>query len=444
MLVRDVELDQGIGDLVFDPSAMDVAEVRRLFEFLEFNTLFDRLAEAIDTDLGPSAAEAEVLEAEVDVVADAPAAAKVRGAAGRRHDTARASRAAWAGVEGRSDLEGLALVRGPPRPTWCGSRVPCSATPPCATPSPRRPAPTAGPSPPTRPSRSSAPSTGLDVDVRSLALDTALAAYLLDPAESRYLLEELVVRYAGRGSRRRRGGRGSARPERLRHAVVHQHRPPGARGRPPRRPAPRARSTPKGCAPSTTTSRCRSLACSRAWRTPACAVDRRRAAAASGPAGGRRRRHHAAIVDAAGHEFNVNSTLQLREVLFDELRARAAEEDEDRLLHGRSEPGEARRSAPDHRAPPRVPRGGEAASTYGDGLLQEVGHDGRIHATFNQTVAGKGSSSDQPTSTTSPSARSSAESSGRRSSRRGGASRWWRTTTRSSSVASCTSWRIRA
>ena len=39
--------------------------------------------------------------------------------------------------------------------------------------------------------------TSLDVDVRSLALDTALAAYLLDPAESRYLLEELVVRYAG-------------------------------------------------------------------------------------------------------------------------------------------------------------------------------------------------------------------------------------------------------
>ena len=30
-------------------------------------------------------------------------------------------------------------------------------------------------------------------------------------------------------------------------------------------------------------------------------------------------RHRGAIVEAAGHDFNVNSTLQLREVLFDEL-----------------------------------------------------------------------------------------------------------------------------
>ena len=36
-------------------------------------------------------------------------------------------------------------------------------------------------------------------------------------------------------------------------------------------------------------------------------------------------------------------------------------------------------------------------STYGEGLLQEVGPDGRIHATFNQTVARTGRlSSDQP------------------------------------------------
>ena len=37
----------------------------------------------------------------------------------------------------------------------------------------------------------------------------------------------------------------------------------------------------------------------------------------------------------AGREFNVNSTKQLREVLFDELGLHPAEEDQDRLLHGR-------------------------------------------------------------------------------------------------------------
>src|SRR5690606_14198639 len=64
VLRRAVPLDLTVEDLRFDPGAIDVEEVRRLFEFLEFNTLFDRLAEALGTDLGPSAAEAVVLEAE--------------------------------------------------------------------------------------------------------------------------------------------------------------------------------------------------------------------------------------------------------------------------------------------------------------------------------------------------------------------------------------------
>src|SRR3546814_1604437 len=58
VLLRDVPLEESIDDLAFDPTSIDVEEVRRLFEFLEFNTLFDRLAAALDTDLGPSASEA--------------------------------------------------------------------------------------------------------------------------------------------------------------------------------------------------------------------------------------------------------------------------------------------------------------------------------------------------------------------------------------------------
>src|SRR3546814_9654870 len=77
LLIRDVEMDSTVDDITFDPSAIDVGEVRRLFEFLEFNTLFDRLAAALETDLGPAASERVVLEAEVDLVADAPAAASV-------------------------------------------------------------------------------------------------------------------------------------------------------------------------------------------------------------------------------------------------------------------------------------------------------------------------------------------------------------------------------
>src|SRR3954470_20499462 len=63
VLRRDVDLDVEIGDLVMGD--YDVDSVRKLFTFLEFRTLYDRLAEALETDLGPTAAsEVEVLEAE--------------------------------------------------------------------------------------------------------------------------------------------------------------------------------------------------------------------------------------------------------------------------------------------------------------------------------------------------------------------------------------------
>src|SRR5215210_1723348 len=69
ILRRDVELDVELDDLVM--GAYDVEAVRKLFNFLEFRTLYDRLAEALETDLGPTAAsEVEVLEAEVTPVTD--------------------------------------------------------------------------------------------------------------------------------------------------------------------------------------------------------------------------------------------------------------------------------------------------------------------------------------------------------------------------------------
>ena len=72
VLVRDVPLDRSIGDLTWDRSAIDIEEVRRLFDFLEFRSqnMLDRLAEVLDSDLGPSTATASVvLEAEVETVA---------------------------------------------------------------------------------------------------------------------------------------------------------------------------------------------------------------------------------------------------------------------------------------------------------------------------------------------------------------------------------------
>src|SRR3546814_428191 len=39
VLLRDVPLEESIDDLAFDPTSIDVEEVRRLFEFLEFNKI---------------------------------------------------------------------------------------------------------------------------------------------------------------------------------------------------------------------------------------------------------------------------------------------------------------------------------------------------------------------------------------------------------------------
>ncbi|MEQ1788262.1 MAG: 5'-3' exonuclease H3TH domain-containing protein, partial [Acidimicrobiales bacterium] len=196
VLVREVPLDRSIGEVTWDQSAIDVAEVRRLFEFLEFNTLFDRLAEALDADLGPAASESTVLEAEVTVVATATDATTLLSEL-RTGTAPLAVAAAWEGEEGRSALEGLALVVDPEgaEVAWVPGDL---LTDPAVQ---KELAALAGPGGRPLAAHQAKPLvralTALHVDVRSLSLDTALAAYLLDPAESRYLLEELVVRYAG-------------------------------------------------------------------------------------------------------------------------------------------------------------------------------------------------------------------------------------------------------
>ncbi|HEX4869010.1 MAG TPA: DNA polymerase I, partial [Acidimicrobiales bacterium] len=396
VLVRDVPLDLHLDDLHFDTSAIDVEEVRRLFEFLEFNTLFDRLAAAIDTDLGPSSRESVVLEAEIDVAAtaEAAAAAIIDLAAGR---TPLAVAPAWAGAVGRSELEGLAfVVDGPSGDVlWVpgemlsdpdvhgalgeltaldGRRLAAHQAKPLVR-----------------------ALTGLDVDVRSLALDTALAAYLIDPAENRYLLEELVIRYAGA-----KIPEGDA-------AAEGQLDLAGTR------------------TPASTLAARRALAVDRLVEPLLAALDARGLRKLNDeievPLVGvlarmedlgvgvdrtelerlRDRlvadcdRLRQAIVDDAGHDFNVNSTPQLRQVLFDELGL---------VPQKKTKTGYSTDAASLEKLVGQHPiiehllsyrEVEKLRSTYGDGLLQEVGPDGRIHATFNQTVARTGRlSSDQP------------------------------------------------
>jgi len=396
VLVRDVPLDTSIADLAFDPSAIDVAEVRRLFEFLEFNTLFDRLAAALDTDLGPAAGEAVVLEAEVEVAGSAAAAvASLEALAAGERPLALA--ASWLGAEGRSALDGVAVVvdGATGAVLWLpglllgepGVRDALQAL----AAADGRPLAAHQAKPLVR------ALTALDIDVRSLALDTALAAYLLDPAESRYLLEELVVRYAGA-----RIPEGDA-------AAEGQLDLDGASTEASTTCARRALAVDRLVDPLFAALDAQGLRpLHDDIEVPLVGVLARMEDLGVGVDVDELRRlrdrlvadverHRLGIVEAAGHEFNVNSTPQLREVLFDELGLTPQKKTKTGFS---TDAASLEKLAGQHPIIEHLLAYREVEklrSTYGDGLLIEVGTDQRIHATFNQTVARTGRlSSDQP------------------------------------------------
>ncbi|HEX6310746.1 MAG TPA: DNA polymerase I [Acidimicrobiia bacterium] len=185
-LRTDVELAVGPGDL--RQGKWDQEQVRVLFDQLEFRTLLPRLFEAV----GEAAAEeeaGETLEAEVVVVRDAGAAAKRLRAVGERGEPY-ALEGRWAAVPGRSDLLGLAVAADETEAAYLDGALL------------REPAVrdalaelVAAGGPPLVAHRAKDLMHGLGCDVRSLDRDTAVMAYLLDPAEGKYRLDDLALRY---------------------------------------------------------------------------------------------------------------------------------------------------------------------------------------------------------------------------------------------------------
>lgn len=92
----------------------------------------------------------------------------------------------------------------------------------------------------------------------------------------------------------------------------------------------------------------------------------------------------------AGHEFNINSTKQLAEVLFDELKLPVHK----KTKTGYSTDAETlEKLRPYHSIIDRILEYRQVAklrSTYCDGLLRVADGDGRIHSSFNQTVTATG------------------------------------------------------
>jgi DNA polymerase-1 len=110
------------------------------------------------------------------------------------------------------------------------------------------------------------------------------------------------------------------------------------------------------------------------------------------------RRLQQEVWTVAGREFNLNSTPQLRQILFDEKGLSPQKRTKTGFSTDAQSLERLREQWPEFIDPLLAYREVEKLrSTYGEGLLAEVAADGRIHATFNQTVARTGRlSSDQP------------------------------------------------
>lgn len=394
-LVRDVPLPVGIDDL--HQGAVDVDAVRELFRFLEFNSLLGRLPAAFP-DIFDASTEPEdgpgrrVLEAEVDVVADAGAARAALETLAAAPVVAVAG--AWVGEPGRSELLGLALVGDPSEgaATYLPAALVSKVLEPLAA------VLCAGPEVVAHDAKPLVRSLlALGSDLRGLTLDTKLAAYLLDPADTAYELDDLLASHAGAelaGSDAVPDGQldlGGGQVD----AAVQAGR--------------RALGVAELVGPVSAALAALSLAeLNRDIEVPLVRVLARMEHLGIGVDVDVLRslnaeltqtadRERAAVVELAGHEFNVNSTPQLRTVLFDELGLTPQKKTKTGYSTDQATLEKLRDDHPVVEHLLRYREVEKLRSTYGEGLLAEVAADGRIHATFNQTVARTGRlSSDAP------------------------------------------------
>ena len=394
VLVRDVPLDVDPDELV--QGEVDADAVLELFGFLEFPSLVPRLAEAFPDKFGDAAVvveDAPVLEAEVAVAAtvDDAGSALARAAA---LDTV-AVAGGWVGVPGRSPLTGLSVVLDPSAaevvhlPAEVLAALPPEQVASVLCGSPQVVAHDAKPL-----IRSL---LDLGHDLTRLTVDTKLAAYLLDPADTAYSLTDLLRRHGGMelaGEGEAPQGQldldGTSVPESQlvgRQALaVSVVVPPiaeslvaqglGTLNDTVEVPLVRVLARMEHLGVGVDVEVLRKL---NAELTATCEFER------------------AAIVDAAGEDFNVNSTPQLRAVLFDKLGLTPQKKTKTGYSTDQSTLEKLQGEHPiiDHLL--RYREVEKLRSTYGEGLLAEVQPDGRIHATFNQTVARTGRlSSDAP------------------------------------------------
>jgi DNA polymerase-1 len=393
-LVRDVELDVDPDSLV--QGKVDPTEVLDLFKLLEFPSLVPRLAEAFPDvfgkDSGAASTAAQVLEAEV---LGAESAAEI--AEGLRLISQLPTAciaAAWSGEPGRSALEGIAFVadKSLGEVLWVPAAQFDAVSAELAAVLCGAPAVAAHDAKPILRSL-----LGLGHDITRLCLDTKLAAYLLDPADTNYDLPALLLKHA----QAELADEGTTSAGQLdfgdSELSVSQT------------PARLALAVAFLAEPLSASLEAQGLTeLNEQIEVPLVRVLARMEYLGIGVDVGVLKdlndsltavaeAERAAIQDAAGEEFNVNSTLQMRRILFEKLQLTPGKKTKTGYSTDQATLEKLRGEHPIIEHLLRYREVEKLRSTYGEGLLAEVAKDGRIHATFNQTVARTGRlSSDAP------------------------------------------------
>ncbi len=390
-LRHDAPIDDfDIDDLGVTPNA---DELKRLFDFLEFRTLAGRLDEALSTmgasvDLGPVEERAEIV-AEVTTASSAADAASAISSL-EALDVA----ATWAGEPGRSPLAGIAVVvdASVAEVLWIPSDVLGDDSVRAAL---GAHANLRGHN--VKPLMRSL--LEFDVEVRGLTLDTAIAAYLIDPAEARYTLPDLIEKYtafarpsddaAGSGQLDLDGtslgdaelaGRDALAVNALAEPIV-------------------ASMQAQGMAELYRTIENPLVLVLAKMEHVGVGVDVDELRALGKRLSDEVLTLQGQLREVAGREdLNLNSPKQLREILYDERGLAPGKKTKTGYSTDAATLEKIKDQWPEFLGPlMRYREVEKLRSTYGEGLLAEVADDGRIHATFNQTVARTGRlSSDQP------------------------------------------------
>jgi DNA polymerase-1 len=391
VLRRDVPLEV---DLAATAPAPDLDGARRLFEFLEFRTMHKRLVDVVG-QLGwatrgaasPATGGTGNGDLAVPDVAVASAPGEVTAFLGAAESVCLSAR--WSGEPGRGDLVGLAVHAPGGSALWVPAEICVEATVLAALAEHGRVF-----AHDAKPILRSL--MGLGGDVRGLVMDTAIAAYLLNPSRDDYALADValdllgVALAAGSDSEPGRldlGGEPdpvvlaaecaatAALAELLREQLAAES--VEALYDDVENPLVRVLARMEHLGIGVDVATLESIRDRLTTET-------------------RELTEH--LHEVAGGEFNLNSPVQLRKILYEDKGLTPGKKTKTGYSTDAATLEKLRGEWPEFIEPLlRYREIEKLRSTYGEGLLAEVAADGRIHATFNQTVARTGRlSSDHP------------------------------------------------